>query len=418
MEKFDSIICISQTPWQGDFQKAIVQLTTELSVRHRMIYVDYQYTVKDFVNGLRGRQPAPVRELVRLKDPLTKRTFDNGGEAWVWVPPLMLPINWMDQEAHDRLIHWNVGRLVKGLRRVMKKLDMKRPLVINAFNPVWGVPMLGQLNECATIYYCFDEITTAGNWMSRHGHRYEQEYLRRVHAVVTTSETLRQAKSVLQPNAFCVKNGANFDLFHTARKLARENPPTTPVVGYLGTADNRVNVDLVEYCARTMPDVTFRFIGEVKEPRLAALSKYPNVEFIPPHQPADLPPLLAKLSAAMIPFACNEHTYTIYPLKINEYLAAGLPVVSTPFSILDDFNGVIELAGTPEEFAQALRRGLSDNTPFRIRKRVEMAQGNTWAKRAEEFEAVLRRIPAAWSAGPPEPEPHRNALVHKTSGSK
>ncbi|GAB4018557.1 hypothetical protein GCM10028808_53520 [Spirosoma migulaei] len=398
MQQFDSIVCLGQTTWEGDFQKAVVQLMTELSVRHRVLYVDYQYTLKDWAMGVAGRQDMPVRQTVRLKNPLLKKTFANGSEVYVWTPPLMLPVNWMSPKAHDLLVQQNVNRLIKGLRRVMRQLNMTRPLVINGLNPVFGLPMLHQLNECATIYYCFDEITII-NWMSRHGSRYEPDYLQEVDAVVTTSETLRRSKSLLQPNAYCVKNGVNFELFNQAYQLAQQEPvPEKPIVGYLGTADNRINLELVGYCVRTMPDVTFQFVGEIHEPSLTKLlAVYPNVVFTPPHQPAELPPLLAKMKATMIPFVCNEHTYTIYPLKINEYLAAGLPVVSTPFSLLDDFAGVVELAASPADFAQALRKALADDAPERVQARIAMAKNNSWARRAEEFEAVIQKVPAAWA---------------------
>ncbi|GAA4449318.1 hypothetical protein GCM10023189_08630 [Nibrella saemangeumensis] len=402
MKQFDSIICISQTPWQGNFQKAIVQLMTELSTRHRVLYVDYPYTLKDGVMGVLGRQPnVPLREMVNLRDPLTRKTLDNGGEAYIWVPPAILPINWMSADAHDWFIQWNINRLVSGIRQVMRRLNMQRPLVVNAFHPVLGLPMIGQLNECATLYYCFDEIT-AEAWMNRHGSRYEQQYLRKVDAVVTTSETLRRAKSALQPNAFCVKNGVNFALFNQAQQLIPLQPAGRPVVGYLGMSDSRINIDLVEFCVRTMPETDFQFIGEVVEAQVRErLSGYLNVQFTPPHRPAELPPLLAKLNAAMIPYVCNEHTYTIYPLKINEYLAAGLPVVSTPFSLLDDFEGVVELADTPERFAQALQRALADTSTQRVQQRVDMARANSWEERAREFEAVIRQLPAAWAQEQP-----------------
>ncbi|WP_020598007.1 glycosyltransferase [Spirosoma panaciterrae] len=393
MKQFDSIVCISQTSWKGDFQKAVVQLMTELSARHRVLFVDYLYTIKDLITG---RKEVSNKDLL-FGDPLTKIDNQGGEDLYVWSPPIILPINWMDAPAHDRFLQWNINRLVGQLQTVLKKLGMHRPLVINAYNPVIGVPMLGKLNECATLYYCFDEISAAGEWMSKHGTRFEEAYLRRVDAVVTTSETLRQDKSTVQPQTFCVKNGANFDLFNQARLLAQQHPPQKPVVGYLGSADNRVNIDIMEHCARTMPDVDFQFIGEVHEPLLTQrLAHFQNVTFIPPHQPAELPPLLAQLSVGIIPFVCNRHTYTIYPLKINEYLAAGLSVVSTPFSILDDFDGVIELADTPEQFAQAIRRALADTSPQRIQQRVAMAQRNAWPERAREFEAVIQQMPKAW----------------------
>ncbi|AUD00510.1 glycosyltransferase [Spirosoma pollinicola] len=394
MKQFDSIICITQTPWTGDFQKAVVQLMTELSVRNRVLFVDYLYTVKDLATG---RKELPAREAMRLKNPLMKVKTEPGGELYVWTPPLMLPINWLSQKSHDRLLGWNTNVLTSSLKGIMKRLDMRRPLVINAYNPVAGLPLLGKLNECGTIYYCFDEITTAGEWMSRHGNRYEDEFIRRVDAVITTSETLQQDKVKLQPQTFCVKNGVNFDLFNQARQLAQQHPPQKPIVGYLGSADNRIDIDLMEYCARTMPDVDFQFIGEVYEPALTKrLSTYTNVKFIPPRQPADLPPLLAKLSVGIIPFVCNKHTYTIYPLKINEYLAAGLPVVATPFSILDDFTGIIEIARTPQLFAEALQRALVDTDAPRVQQRVDMAQANSWKHRAKEFESVIQSLPKFW----------------------
>jgi glycosyltransferase involved in cell wall biosynthesis len=392
MDSFDSIICISQTPWEGTFQKAAVQLMTELAARHRVLYVDYPYTLKDIWLGLRGHRPVPIGRMLRWQDPLTRIELANNWAVHVWTPPAMLPINWLPNDPHDQLLRNNAGRLLTGLRSVMSQLKMKKPLIVNTLNPVLGLPMLGQLNEAATVYYCFDEIT-AGDWIGRHGYRYEQTYLQRVDAVVTTSEALRQTKSANQPNTFCVKNGANVALFHDAYNLARAQPPQRPVVGYLGSADNRIDIDIVEHCARTLPDVGFQFLGEVHEPllqtRLAGLT---NVEFLTPRPAAELPPVVAGWSAGMIPFICNDHTYTIYPLKINEYLAAGLPVVTTPFSPLDEFGTVIERANSPEAFVRAIRRALADTDPARVQARLNMARGNSWAMRAVEFEAVLDQL--------------------------
>lgn len=390
---FDSIICVGQTTWEGDFQKAIVQLMREFSVRHRVLYVDYQHTAKDLLMGMLGRQAGvPVKTMLGQAEALTQRPGKEGQNVWVWQPPVMLPINFLPPALHDPLLTLNAGRLVSALRQQMKRLGFARPLVINGMHPVLGTALLGQLDEIATIYYCFDEIAISP-WMRDHGSRYEAEYMRRVDAVVTTSDALYQAKRQIQPNTFCVKNGVDFPLFNQARQLAEQRPPVRPIVGYLGTADDRVNVDLVEYCARTMPNVQFQFVGEVKEPALSErLGRYSNVVFTPPQQPAQLPPLLAAFSAGMIPFVCNAHTRTIYPLKINEYLAAGLPVVSTPFSKLDDFAGVVPLADSPEAFANALRHALGDKQPERIQTRIDMAHANSWTNRALAFETVFEAV--------------------------
>ncbi|MBO0930090.1 glycosyltransferase [Fibrella aquatilis] len=393
MQKFDSIICVGQTTWEGDFQKAVVQLMRELSVRHRVLYVDYQHTAKDLLMGALGRQKGvPVKAMFGLANALTTKDGKDGSAVHVWQPPTMLPINFLPAGIHDRLLTVNAGRLARGLRRVMQQLGFEKPLIINGMHPVLGMALLGKLNEAGTIYYCFDEITISP-WMREHGGRYEPNYMRRVDAVITTSEALREAKAQVQPRTFCVKNGVDFPLFSQTRLLAQQHPPTRPTVGYLGTADDRLDIDIVAHCVRTMPDVTFQFIGEIKEPAITArLGQYPNVVFTPPQQPALLPPLLAQLTATMIPFVCNAHTKTIYPLKINEYLAGGLPVVSTPFSNLSDFEGVVPMVATPEAFAAALRHALTDNDPARVQVRIDMARANSWAHRAEEFEVVFGQL--------------------------
>ena len=274
----------------------------------------------------------------------------------------------------------------------MHTIDADRPLIINSFNPVWGVPMLGQLNERGTFYYCYDEIT-AEKWIAKHGERHERDYLLKVDAVVTTSETLKITKGQWQPNTFCVKNGANYALFSQARQLALTADRSRKIVGYLGTADNRLDLDLLEYCLKSLPDVLFQFIGRVTDAAVTdRLASYANVEFIKPVPPHELPPLMAKLHAGIIPFQCNEHTYTIYPLKTNEYLAAGIPVISTRFSILDDFEGVVELTNDPAQFVAGIRAAITAVSPDRVEQFIRTAETNSWECRASEFEEVIRQV--------------------------
>jgi glycosyltransferase involved in cell wall biosynthesis len=392
MNTFDSIICVGQTAWAGEFQKAVVQLMGELAARHRVLYVDYQYTLKDVATGRTDGEPVPIRPLLHRTNALTQHPAPGGGSVWVWQPPVMLPVNFLPPALHDPLAGQNANRLVAGLRAVMRQLNMRRPLIINGLNPVFGLAMLGKLDEWATVYYCFDEISIS-RWMRRHGARCEARYLPLVDAVVTTSEDLRQTKARLQPRTFCVKNGVNFDLFHQARHLTSPASAQPPTVGYLGTADDRLDYALLRHCAQTLPDVQFEFIGRVPDPELVkTIAALPNVSFLPPRQPDALPPLLARLRAGIIPFVCNDHTRTIYPLKINEYLAAGLPVISTPFANLDDFAGIVALADTPDAFAAAIRQALSDTDPARAQQRVDMARQNSWAQRAVEWEAVIGQL--------------------------
>jgi len=92
----------------------------------------------------------------------------------------------------------------------------------------------------------------------------------------------------------------------------------------------------------------------------------------------------------LIPFLCNALTESIYPLKINEYLAAGKPVVSTSFS--DDirsFADCIYLAQNHADFINLIDDAISENNPDLVQHRFERANSNTWAARIRQFWEIV-----------------------------
>jgi 3-deoxy-D-arabino-heptulosonate 7-phosphate (DAHP) synthase len=95
-------------------------------------------------------------------------------------------------------------------------------------------------------------------------------------------------------------------------------------IGYIGSLDFRVDYDLLETLIQKRSEYEFMFIGRVMDQRnCERLSAYSNVQFLGSKQPEELPVLLSQIDVAIIPFVKNEFTRNIYPLKINEYLAAG-----------------------------------------------------------------------------------------------
>jgi teichuronic acid biosynthesis glycosyltransferase TuaH len=81
---------------------------------------------------------------------------------------------------------------------------------------------------------------------------------------------------------------------------------------------------------------------------------------------------------------------SIYPLKINEYLAAGLPVISVNFSYdIESFHHVAYIEDTHEGFLQAIRVAIKENTPERVRERLNVASQNSWTARVAKFWEIL-----------------------------
>jgi glycosyltransferase involved in cell wall biosynthesis len=154
----------------------------------------------------------------------------------------------------------------------------------------------------------------------------------------------------------------------------------------------RIDYDLLKKIALRFPEKTLLLIGPVNSPEPAeiGLDKLPNVVFTGSRNLEDLPPLLQHMDCALIPFLCNPLTFSIYPLKINEYLAAGKPVVSTGFS--DDirtFAHSAYLAENHEEFLQKIETALSENDPTLVKLRTEIALSNSWEARIKQLWTVV-----------------------------
>jgi glycosyltransferase involved in cell wall biosynthesis len=111
-----------------------------------------------------------------------------------------------------------------------------------------------------------------------------------------------------------------------------------------------------------------------------------------PKMPEQLPPYLQTFSVGIIPFVKDDFTKGIYPMKINEYLAAGLPVVSTAFGDIADFASLIKITDDKETFLQYVLSEIAGDTPEKREARLKTAENNTWDKRAEELSNVIEQV--------------------------
>jgi glycosyltransferase involved in cell wall biosynthesis len=396
------IVCVGFPKWRGEYLKSTVQLMTELARDHEVLYIDYSYTFTDL---LKKRKTAPISRILGLRDRLECIELENGAKLHLLTLPPFLPTRWIDQpEKHKRWATWNAERALPVIQKAMNRLGFSKPVLINAFHPELGIPLKGKLKESCLIYYCYDEISAAP-WISKHGTRTEARFIPLVDAVITSSAQLKKTKETRHPNTFLVKNGVDFQLFNKTPKAPSpilEFPDDRPVVGYLGSIDDRLDYELLLHVIGNSPDKRFLFVGrEVTPGNKKAVDKLrsrENVLFTGP-QPANLlPHYLDLIQVGMIPFAQTRLTRAIYPLKVNEYLARGKAVVATPFTDLSEFHPMVEVAEDRHTFLDRLNSALlSDDTNLQA-KRVEMARQNDWAARAAAFQKIIREVETQKSA--------------------
>jgi glycosyltransferase involved in cell wall biosynthesis len=251
-------------------------------------------------------------------------------------------------------------------------------------------PFTRNLNPALTVFDCMDELS-AFAFAPTELKELESELLQRSDVVFTGGNSLYESKKNKHHNIHSFPSSIDKKHFMQARKLRRQPLKTDkPTIGFFGVIDERMDLSLLEGIATLRPNWNFVIIGPVVKIDPATLPKQENIIYMGGKSYQELPKYIANWNIAMIPFALNESTKFISPTKTPEYLAAGLPVISTAIrDVVDPYgiNGLAYIIDTPEEFIKAAEHQLSTNRYDEWIKDVdhflaENSWDNTFAKMA------------------------------------
>lgn len=220
------------------------------------------------------------------------------------------------------------------------------------------------------IYDCMDELSAflgaPANLLAQ-----EKELLKRANLVFTGGLSLFEAKQARHAHVFAFPSSIDFNHFAPARKgLSQPTDVASipgPRIGYSGVIDERMDLHLLRSLAQKRPDWQFTLLGPVVKIDESNLPQAPNIHYLGFKQYLSLPNYFAHWDVAIMPFAINEATRYISPTKTPEYLAAGLPVVSTPIHDVVSMYGhlaPVAIANSPDAFEQAIARALQENNPW------------------------------------------------------
>lgn len=384
-ERLD-IICIAQPSWSGNYAKSTVLLMQEVSRLHNVLYVDYAYTWNDVFKALLRKKNIPLAKVLGLKNRVTNYSDDKRTIQVLSLPPV-LPVNFLnDGKIFQWLTKINAFWISLFINKTARKFNFSNPIVINAFAPLLGKSLKGKLRELMTVYYNYDDISTA-QWSARHGKRMEELFSKEADIVIVSSDQLKKERSHLNENTFVVKNGVS-DAWFTERKCIKNK--TKIIAGFVGSLDSRIDYSLILKLIVLLPDVEFWFVGRKECKEFDQLMEYKNVKWTPPVDYEKLPDVIQHFDVGLIPFAKTQFTSKIYPLKINEYLALGKPVVMTSFATLPEFEGIVYQADSPIDFAHTIKVAVDSITAEQSSHYKMIASNNSWSKRAEEFIRLIK----------------------------
>ncbi len=392
------IIYFTLFPWENTYSSVSLSFTREFSKHNRVFYINKPWSVKDFWEERKSPLAKERRADLfsnRLRYESIKELPDN---VIAVHPPLSIPINFLPQGSfYDYLKAYNHHLVVNTIKQVIKDFKIRDYIYLNCFNPYGGGVLPKALNPKLNIYQCIDDMREE-TYTARHGARIEDEVIKNADLVFVTSKNLHRLKSPINPNTHILHNAADLNIFSEAVEKEFEKPEELKglkgrIIGFTGNMDpHRVDYELLKKIAKRHPEKNLVLVGPINSEKYktVGLDKMPNVIMTGGKHIRELPKYLQFFDVTIIPFLKNTLTASIYPLKINEYLATGKPVVSTDFSEdIRDFRDVIYLSKNREEFINLINKAIGEDSVDRMDARIKKASENTWTKRVEQFWEIV-----------------------------
>ena len=271
----------------------------------------------------------------------------------------------------------------------MHKLGFTRP--INwVFNPAAAV-LARRLGEETLIYQCVDEYSAFSGVASQAILDLEADLLRRADLVIVSADKLYESKSRYNPRTVIVRHGVDFEHFRKALDPATVVPAEIaalprPVIGFFGLIADWVDVELMAEVAKKFSSGSLVVLGKATTD-VSILKALPNVHLLGRKPYAELPAYCMGFDVALNPFRINELTLNANPLKVREYLAAGLQVVATNIPEVAML-ATCRVADTPEQFLHEVEEALK--TPGPRVEISELVRSEGWDARLREIEGHLK----------------------------
>jgi len=376
-----NIICIASNYWYDPTSKH--QIMNRLADKNHVIWVNYHgsrrptASVRD-VSAITGKLRQVIEGPRRVHDNLTV------------VTPMVVPL-----PGNSAVAKLNAQLLTRQIRAVLRDLP-RRPVQLWSFAPDVDY-LCGQFNESCVVYYCVDEFSQFTGYDVGAILAAERRLALQSDLVIVTSRQLLEAKRPISRRIELVPHGVDVEHFATAQLDSVDVPEDVanlprPNLGFWGLIQDWVDIDLLVGVARQRPDWSIVLIGEAATD-VTPLTQLPNVHLLGRRDYQRLPAYAKAMDVGLIPFRLNALTAAVNPIKLREYLAAGLPVVSTPLPEVLAYQPSVSVASTVDDWIDACERALKSTVGERD-QRMKAVQVESWDAKVELLGELIAGVSA------------------------
>jgi teichuronic acid biosynthesis glycosyltransferase TuaH len=394
MLKGRDIVVIGLQPWYYEIGSNCKSIATQLALHNRVLYVNLPINRKTYLSKVTSPGLQLHCSIIREKGETIKKVGDN---IWEFYPTSVVEsINWLPSTAAFKAVNYfNNKRFAKDIREAVASLQFRDIILFNDNDIFNGYHLKKFLSPSLYVYYCRDYLRGHDYW-KKHCDVLEPELIRNADVAVANSVYLTDYCASFNKASYYIGQGCNLELFDHEKAYAvpdeMKNIPG-PVIGYVGAVISyRLDEGIIKKIATSHPSWSVVLVGPEDEVfQRSSLHKLSNVHFIGRKPIEELPAFVRSFDVCINPQLISPITIGNYPLKVDEYLAMGKPVVATRTKTMKLFEDHTYLADCPDDYPGLIEKALVEDSAALQQKRIDFARTHTWENSVSELYKVIEQ---------------------------
>ena len=296
--------------------------------------------------------------------------------------PVMLPF------SQFRWVRWlNCWSVRFSIERALQKHDFMN--VVSVASVPNACDFIGKFDEKSRIYFCVDEFSLWPGIPRELAQEMEKKLIKNVDQIIATSEVLAKSKLHHLRQTRLLTHGVEFNHFNIGPRRERSG---NWKICYFGLFDERTNQDLLRDMATELPQAEIHIIGRVVCDT-KALAAFKNIFFDGPSSYDVLPQRIQEMDIFILPYARNNLTENINPLKLKEYLATGRPVIATSLPEVRVWKEHLFIAETSSEFVEYIKKIMNGEISLRSEETQKLLrESETWEAKTFELSEIIEDL--------------------------